>query len=151
MKTNYKLVFKILVCTFLIGNLFAFSVVTNMDKYNSLIKPFQIPNIIFPIVWTILFILMSISFYLITQKVDDKKYLYIYLAQLIVNSLWTLIFFGLGKYLFAFIWLIVLIILIIIMMIKYYPINKISFILLIPYLVWVIFAGYLNYMIYILN
>ena len=122
-----------------------------MDKYNSLIKPFQIPNIIFPIVWTILFILMSISFYLITQKVDDKKYLYIYLAQLIVNSLWTLIFFGLGKYLFAFIWLIVLIILIIIMMIQYYPINKISFILLLPYLVWVIFAGYLNYMIYILN
>lgn len=151
MKTNYKLFFKILVCTFLIGNLFVFSVVTNMDKYNSLIKSFQIPNIIFPIVWTILFILMSISFYLITQKVDDKKYLYIYLAQLIVNSLWTLIFFGLGKYLFAFIWLIVLIILIIIMMIKYYPINKISFILLIPYLVWVIFAGYLNYMIYILN
>lgn len=151
MKTNYKLFFKILLCTFLIGNLFAFSVVTNMDKYNSLIKPFQIPNIIFPIVWTILFILMSISFYLITQKVDDKKYIYIYLAQLIVNSLWTLIFFGLGKYLFAFIWLIVLIILIIIMMIKYYPINKISFILLIPYLVWVIFAGYLNYMIYILN
>ena len=151
MKTNYKLFFKILVCTFLIGNLFVFSVVINMDKYNSLIKPFQIPNIIFPIVWTILFILMSISFYLITQKVDDKKYLYIYLAQLIVNSLWTLIFFGLGKYLFAFIWLIVLIILIIIMMIKYYPINKISFILLIPYLVWVIFAGYLNYMIYILN
>lgn len=124
------------------------------DVYKSLEKPpLSPPGIVFPIVWTILFILMGISIYRIVRTdnfgVDSLKKLYF--VQLIVNAFWTPIFFGLELFGFAFIWLILLLILVVIMTVKFHYIDKVSAYLLIPYIIWLIFAGYLNFSIYLLN
>ena len=96
---------------------------------------------------------MAISLYIVseTKSLDIEKSYLIYIAQLIVNSLWTLLFFGLKLRLFSFIWIVLLIILVIIMIKNFFDKNKLSGLLQIPYLLWLIFAGYLNLMIYILN
>ena len=86
-----------------------------------------------------------------TVNINKDKAIKIYAAQLIVNSIWTLIFFGFKLYLFAFIWLLLLLVLIIIMIYIFYKIKKVTLYLLLPYLIWVIFAGYLNFGIYLLN
>lgn len=117
---------------------------------SDLIKPmFYPPKIVFPIVWTVLYILMAIAIYIVSKK-DDSNYK-IYFLQLIFNSLWTVIFFGLDLRLFAFIWLILLFVLVLIMTIKFYKVDKRTIYLLIPYIIWLIVAGYLNLAIYILN
>lgn len=126
----------------------------NMQIYNSLNMPgVSLPSYIFPIVWTILYILMGISSYIIfnTNNKSAKSALFIYTLQLFFNFTWSLIFFNLNNYLLSFIWLIILIMLIIIMIYKFYKINPIAAYLEIPYLLWCIFAAYLNYSIYILN
>lgn len=153
MKINWKKLIVIIILTFLIGSIFAFFTVNGMDTYKQLEKPFEIPAVIFPIVWSILYLLMSISYYMITKSrsKDKEPALYLYWIQLAVNSLWTLIFFGLKAYLFAFIWEVLLIILVVLMILKFIKINKVAAYLNIPYLIWLFFAGYLNLMIYILN
>ena len=142
-----KLLFYIFVTLF-IGGLPGISVITN-NTYNSLIKPpLSPPGILFPIVWSILFILMGISVYLVCEDKEAVKY---YFIQLIVNALWTPIFFGLNNYLLAFVDLVILIVLVIVMLDKFKEINKVSFYLNIPYLIWLLFALYLNAGIFLLN
>lgn len=137
----------ILLITFAVALIPSFLVGNSVD---GLIKPFLYPpQILFPIVWSILYFLMSVSFYIVYRK--DKSTSKIYFLQLIVNSLWTVIFFGLKLRLLAFFWLLLIIILVIIMFVKFYKINKIAAYLLIPYLIWLFFAGYLNLAIYLLN
>ena len=153
MKINIKQLLFYILITIGIGS-FPALFIKFSDNYNNLNKPpLSPPGILFPIVWTILFILMGVSIYRIVRTndfgVDSLKILYF--VQLIVNALWTPIFFGLNAYLFAFIWLILLLILVIIMTIKFYYLDKTSAYLLIPYIIWLIFAGYLNFSIYILN
>ena len=92
--------------------------------------------------------MMSVAYYLVSE---NDNTLGIYLGQLIINSIWTILFFGLKYRLFAFIWIILLFIVSLIMALRYKKINKVSFYLLIPYLLWLIFAGYLNLSIYLLN
>jgi tryptophan-rich sensory protein len=142
---NYKKLFLIILVTFLIATVPSMFISSNIDYLN---KPFAIPNIIFPIVWTILYLLMSIAYYLVS---DHQKTLPIYLSQLIFNSLWTIIFFGLKLRLLAFIWLILLLLQVIYMTSMYFKINKTTLYLLLPYIIWLIFAGYLNLSIYLLN
>ena len=150
---NSVLKYTFIVITFIIGGLFSFLTIDNMDAFKSLKKPLEVPGFIFPIVWSILYILMSISLYLVLETSDNNKLrgLKIYGIQLVVNSLWTLIFFGLKSYLFAFIWLVILLALIIYMLVIFFKIKRSSMYLNIPYLLWVIFAGYLNFGIYLLN
>ncbi|MDF2942617.1 MAG: tspO [Herbinix sp.] len=122
--------------------------------YSQLIKPpLNPPAFIFPIVWTILYILMGISSYLIYSSNSPLKTraLNIYGAQLIFNFFWSIIFFGFNMYLLAFIWLVVLILLIIWMIVIFYRISPIAAYLQIPYLLWCLFAAYLNFMVYYLN
>lgn len=120
------------------------------NNVDGLIKPaLYPPNILFPIVWSILYVLMSISFYIVYR--EDKSTSKIYFLQLIANSLWTVIFFGLELRLLAFFWLILIIVLVIIMFVQFYRINKTAAYLLVPYLIWLLFAGYLNLAIYLLN
>jgi tryptophan-rich sensory protein len=134
--------------TLFIGGIPSISVITN-NVYPSLVKPpLSPPGILFPIVWTILFILMGISIYLVRDNKDLRK---IYFIQLFINALWTPIFFGLNNYLFALIWLILLLVTVIIMLYKFYKENKTSCYLNIPYLIWLLFALYLNTGIYLLN
>lgn len=153
MKINWKKLIFFVVITFVIGGLF--SILTNQsDFYASLEKPpLSPPGILFPIVWSILYILMAISLYIVSESdsVDKDSSYVIYIAQLVVNSLWTLLFFGLGLELFSFLWIIFLIVLVVIMIIRFYRINKVAGLLQIPYLIWLVFAAYLNLGIYILN
>lgn len=122
------------------------------EGFKELIKPsFAPPAIVFPIVWTILFILMGVSYYRVYQKDKDNDAKYVYYSQLIVNTLWTLIFFRLKLLLIGYIWIILLIALVIIMIIKFYKIDKIAGYLQIPYLLWLIFASILSLSIVILN
>ena len=119
------------------------------NNYNNFIKPdIEHPNIVFPIVCTILYILMGISNYLIKKENKQEP---IYIIQLIFNLLWSIIFFNLKLYLLAFIWIILLIILVVIMIYRFYKINKIAAYIEIPYLLWIIFAAYLSYQVYLLN
>lgn len=143
----------LIVFTIIIGGFFSLFVANNMEVYNSLNKPvLNPPGFIFPIVWTILYVLMGISIYLVSEsETNDKKAYMIYIVQLVVNSLWTLIFFGYNNYLLSFIWIILLIALVIFMIIEFFKINKTAAYLQILYLLWLLFASYLNYSIHILN
>ncbi len=121
--------------------------------YNSLQKPpFSPPGIAFPIVWTILYILMGISYGILKSKeqVDDEIN-FIYYFQLGVNALWSIFFFVFKWRLFSFLWILLLAVLVILMIIKFYNKNKTAGLIQIPYLLWVLFASYLNIGFYILN
>ncbi len=121
--------------------------------YQDIVKPlFSPPEIVFPIVWTILYILMGISYFLATKDNEDNKELdQIYLLQLFVNFIWPIIFFVLGMYFTAFLWIVLLIILVVAMIKELFKNNKISGYLQIPYLIWLLFATYLNLGITLLN
>lgn len=115
-----------------------------------LIKPVVFPpKILFPIVWTILYILMSISLYLSSR--NDNEVYKVYGMQLVLNSLWSPLFFLFKTYLFSTIELIFLIWFVVIMIYQMYCKNKIAGYLQIPYIIWLLFALYLNISIYILN
>ncbi len=152
-KINKELVISILIPLFIgiISSLLSFG---GMSEFDMLKKPFLTPpGFLFPIVWTILYILMGISSYIVYTS--DSKYknsaLRIYALQLIVNMLWTFFFFNLRWYLFSFLWIILLVVLVIIMIYRFIKINKISGYIQIPYLLWLIFASILNFSIFILN
>lgn len=147
MKINYKQLFKYLLITFLIGSLFSIFTIDN-SYYKMLIKPIEIPPIVFPIVWSILYILSSISIYIVRDSKEANK---IYLLQIITNSLWTLFFFGFKLISFSFIWCLLLLIIVSIMTYYFYKLNKVSGLLNIPYILWLLFASYLNLSILILN
>lgn len=137
-----------------VGGLSALITSGSMDIYKTLIKPpLAPPSILFPIVWTILYILMGISSYMIYESENYKKddALKIYLLQLGINFIWPIFFFLLKLRLISLIIIILLLIAIIFMIIKFYKINKTSAYLQIPYLIWVLFATYLNFGFYILN
>lgn len=126
----------------------------SMSMYATFNKPaFSPPSFIFPVVWSILYILMGISAYLIyvSNSPDAPKALKTYFLQLFFNFFWSILFFGFSQYLLAFLWLIVLIILIYVMIQEFYKINPTAAYLQIPYLLWCLFAAYLNFSIYILN
>lgn len=125
-----------------------------MEAYQDINKPpLNPPMTVFPVVWTILFILMGISSAIIYTKDKNasRNALIIYAVQLAVNFFWSIIFFNMQAYLFAFIWLILLWGLIIAMIIEFKKIDSLAAYLQIPYLLWVTFAGYLTLMTYILN
>lgn len=122
-------------------------------SYASLIQPnFAPPAILFPIVWTILYILMGVSYGILkTKNLTDDKINRIYYGQLIVNLLWSIIFFIFKWRLIAYLWILLLIVLVIIMISRFYERNKTAGILQIPYLAWIVFASFLNLSIYLLN
>ncbi len=125
-----------------------------MSNYDFLKKPFLTPpGFLFPIVWTILYILMGYSSYLIY---NDNNYhsdccLKIYAISLFVNFLWSPLFFGLNLRLFSLIWIIVLDIVVLYMTLCFYKVNKKAAYLQIPYSIWCLFATYLNLFFYLLN
>lgn len=140
-----------------VGGLSALLTSGNMDIYSRIEQPpLAPPPILFPIVWTILYVLMGISAAMIYEEKDRKpdevrNALTVYGISLFFNFFWSIIFFNMQAYLFAFIWLVALWVLILLTIIKYYRIRPIAAYLQIPYLLWVTFAGYLNFAIYILN
>lgn len=153
MKINFKKLILIIIGTILVGSVFSFCVMGSMKEFDLLIKPpLEPPSIVFPIAWFILYTLMGISIYMISESNKDKKNSYIlYIIQLLFNSFWTLFFFCLNLRLFSFLWILILILLVVLMIIEFYRINKKAALLQIPYLLWLIFASYLNLGIYLLN
>ncbi|WP_296626898.1 TspO/MBR family protein [uncultured Negativibacillus sp.] len=132
-----------------------------MGRYPDLVRPpFSPPGIVFPVVWTILFILMAVSAWMILRSLTEvfsiKGALYsssllLYFVQLIVNLLWPVLFFRLSLYLPALLWLVLLIVLVVQMIRSFYRVNKTAALLQIPYLLWLVFAGYLNLGVWLLN
>lgn len=158
MKLNnaVKLIFSILICLLAgaIGSIFTISSIPTW--YAALKKPFfNPPNWIFGPVWTTLYFLMGISLYLIWKKgiktEESKVALLLFGFQLVLNALWSIIFFGLRLPLYAFILIIILWLAILFTIIKFYKITKPAAYLLIPYIMWVSFASVLNFYIWLLN
>lgn len=136
-----------------VGGLSALLTRGSMETFQSLNKPtLSPPGWLFPVAWTVLYILMGIASYLVlTSGKPNRSALTVYGIQLVFNFFWSIIFFNLEAYLFSFIWLIILWILIFITMIMFFRISEPAGYLLLPYLLWVTFAGYLNWSIYLLN
>jgi len=150
-----KLIISIVGCQFagIIGSFFTRKSIPVW--FSNLKKPeFNPPDWIFGPVWITLYLLMGISFYLIWKNEDNpsiKTAVVVFIFQLVLNSLWTIIFFGLKSFGIAFLEIIVLWIFILICIIQFYPISVTASVLLIPYLIWVSFASILNYSIWKLN
>lgn len=150
--SKFKIYAKSILIPVIIGGITGLIISGAMD-YNSLEKPFLAPpSILFPIIWTVLYVLMGVSYGILkSNNLVDSDINTIYYLQLFVNVLWPIIFFNLKWRLFAFIWILLLAILVLIMIIRFYKKNKLAGLLQIPYLLWVSFASYLNLFIYILN
>ena len=148
-----KLLFYI-ITTILIGTIPSIFVFKSMNIYTSLNRPpLSPPSIVFPIAWTILYILMGISIYIIMQSKRKlkKNARLIYYIQLATNALWTPIFFGFKEYFLAFLWILMLIVFVITMILTFYKISKKAAYIQIPYLLWLLFASYLNFGVFVLN
>lgn len=143
---------KNIVIALVVGGIIGF-IISSFIDYNELIKPpLAPPGYIFGIVWSILYILMGISYSILEINNNlDVKTKKIYYIQLFINALWSIIFFVLKLRFISIAWIILLIIFIIQMIKLFYSKNKISSYLQIPYLIWTIFATYLNIGVYILN
>ncbi len=128
-------------------------IVSRFIDYQELIKPFLAPPAaLFPIVWTILYILMGVSYGILKNAgLADENVDLIYYLQLGVNALWSIFFFVFDWKLFSFFWILLLILLAIAMIIRFECRNRLSGLLQIPYLLWLVFAAYLNLSIYLLN
>ncbi len=141
--------------TELVGGVAGLFTSMGMDEYMKAEKPpLTPPAIVFPIVWTILYALMGISVARIWLSPPTKERnhgLIIYAVQLFFNFLWSIIFFNLQAYGFAFFWLAALWALILGMIIIFNKTDRLAAILQIPYLLWVTFAAYLNLMVWLLN
>jgi len=136
----------------IIGGIVSFIISGNIE-YNYLNKPpLSPPGIVFPIVWSIIYLLMGISYYIL-KKNDNTNIIIsiVYYTQLFVNALWSIIFFNLEWRLFAIIWILLLDILVIAMIYLFSKKDKVSAYLNIPYLIWILFATYLTIGIYVLN
>ena len=150
--SNFKIYLKSIIIPVAIGAIIGFITSSSMD-YNSLNQPsFAPPTILFPIVWTILYILMGVSYGLLkSNNLLDSKSNFIYYTQLAINALWSFFFFVFKWRLFSFFWLLLLIVFVILMIIDFYSKNKWAGLLQFPYLLWCLFAAYLNLGVYLLN
>ena len=125
-----------------------------MEEYAALRQPpLSPPGWLFPVVWTVLFILMGISAARVYLNSPEKwpPALTTYAIQLILNMLWTPLYFALNLRLAAFVLLVILLVTVAIMTVQFYRVDKKAAYLQIPYIVWLVFAGYLNLATYILN
>lgn len=156
LKNPLKLIAAILVSELAggIGSIFTASSIQGW--YTTVIKPdIAPPNWVFGPVWTTLFALMGIAAFLVWKKGIDRKDVKIalgmFLAQLVLNILWSVLFFGFQSLTGAFIEIIFLWLAILATGILFARVSKPAAWLLVPYIVWVSFAGYLNYLFLILN
>ena len=155
-KLNYKTLGICILIPLAVGGLSALFTMGSMQDFAALKQPpLSPPGWLFPVVWTVLFILMGIASYLVLETasgVEAKKSAFkAYFLQLGFNFMWSIIFFTLGAYEVAFVWLLALLSLIVITTVKFYNINRYAAIFMLPYILWVSFAGYLNLAIAYLN
>ena len=150
--SKFTIYLKSILTPVFLGGIVGLLVSPFMDYEVLNIPPFSPPGFIFPIVWTILYILMGISYGILkSNSLTDDSTKRLYYSQLFVNVFWPIIFFVLKLRLFAFDWILLLIFLIVKMIYNFYSKNKISGLLQIPYLLWCCFAAYLNLFTYLIN
>ena len=155
-KVNYKSLFICILIPLAVGGLSALFTVGSMKDFAALKQPpLSPPGWLFPIVWTILFVLMGVASYIVLETpctAERKSRAFrAYFLQLAFNFMWSIIFFSFGAYEIAFAWLLVLLALIVITTLRFFRIKPLSGILMLPYIAWVCFAGYLNLSIAYLN
>lgn len=136
MRNNYKNLIIFIAIPLVLGGIVGLITSKGSSSYDGIV-----PGWIFPVVWSILYIMMGISSYLIS---DDRKLLNIYIVSLVMNLLWPIIFFGFKLKVLGFFWILLLILVVGYMIYRFYDKNKVSAYLLIPYLLWIIFASILN-------
>ncbi len=152
-KINLRLILSILF-PLLTGGLSALISKKGIQAFSLVNKPpLTPPSFVFPIVWTILYALMGISFYiaLSSPKGDKKNAVKVYLLQLFFNFFWTPLFFNAKLYFIAFVWLICLIAAILAMIFEFNKLSSKAAKLQIPYLIWCCFAAYLNFGVFLAN
>ncbi len=156
MKINKALLVICVIFPLLVGVFATFLNGNGMEVFETVQKPpLSPPAWLFPVVWTVLYLTMGISSYLIlnsgAEQEDIQKAIQIYGWQLLVNFLWPTFFFNFQWYLFSFFWLLLLWLLVLLMIWKFKDISRLAALMNIPYLLWLTFAAYLNFSIWILN
>ena len=154
-KSKSRINWKVLVICFVtvyavafVGSLFTSSSV-NSEWYLQVKPSITPPNWVFPVAWNILFFLIAVSFYLVIlnkNEKNNKKAVAAFLVNLVLNALWSFLYFEMHNPLLAFYEIIFLLVSIVFMISMSYKVNKTSAYLLVPYLLWVSFAAVLNYL-----
>ena len=145
---------KAIIIPLLVGALSGFLTKDAVKIFETMMKPpLSPPSWLFPVVWTILYVLMGVSSWLIYQsnKKEKEDALSLYGYQLIVNFLWPVFFFSFQWYFFSFLWLLFLWRLVIKMIRSFYESSPLAAYMNIPYLIWLSFAAYLNLAVWLLN
>jgi tryptophan-rich sensory protein len=151
----FRLISSLIICQLagFVGSVFTTPAIP--DWYAALEKPaFNPPNWIFSPVWIFLYLLMGVTLYILWQnlpKTDAKIALVFFAVQLVLNILWSVIFFGLKLPMVAFFEIIVLWVFILLTMIKSSKVSKAAVYLLLPYILWVNFAAILNFFLWRMN
>lgn len=158
MKKNWKNLIVCILIPLAVGSIAGLLTMGGMEEFATLNKPpLSPPAWLFPVVWTILYILMGISSYLIYTSEEPKESnlksqaLSTYGYQLLVNFLWPVFFFDFRWYFFSFLWLVFLWILVAKMILEFRKISPLAALLNVPYLLWLSFAVYLNLGVWLLN
>ncbi len=154
MEINVKKLIKCIAIPLVVGGISALITKEAMEQFYKLDHPpLTPPQWLFPIVWTILYILMGISLYIILEKGNktlyDARKLFYY--KLIINFMWTVFFFNFKWYLFSFFWLLLLWVMMLVLVRKFYKISKVAAYMNVPQILWITFAGYLNLGVWWLN
>lgn len=138
-----------------VGGLSALLTGGGVESFAALNKPpLSPPAWLFPVVWTILYVLMGVGMAIVwreTRGQERRRALTAWALQLAVNFLWPIFFFGLEWRLFSFFWLVLLFVLVVRMTRIFARHSRLAALLQIPYLVWLVLAGYLNFAVWLLN
>ena len=155
MRSDTKTLIKCIAIPLIVGGLAAFLTKDGMTYYiDEVTKPaLTPPPWVFSVVWTILYVMMGYASFLVIEEGtgDQKTARILYFAQLFFNFFWSIIFFNLRWYLFAFAWLLFLWFLVLATLKAFAEIEPKAGKVLIPYLLWLTFAAYLNFGVYLLN
>lgn len=156
MKIKWKILIPCIAVPLLLGGLAGLISKNGMQEFAALSKPpLSPPGWLFPVVWTVLYILMGIASYLIltsgAPKPQISRAITLYGVQLLLNFFWTIWFFNLQLYYFSFVWIVAMWLMILATAISFYRIKKPAAYLMLSYLLWVTFAGYLNLGVALLN
>ena len=151
-----KLVISIIACQCagFIGSLFTTAAISTW--YATLQKPpFTPPNWLFAPAWATLYLLMGISAFIIWRRGLDnpqvKRALFLFVIQLVLNTLWSVVFFGFESPLYGVIVIAALWVAILFTILKFFKVSSVAAVLLLPYILWVTFAAVLNVSIWVLN
>lgn len=153
MNTQIKNILPFLLFPLAVGAFAALLTTGSMEAYADLCQPpLSPPGWVFPVVWTILYLLMGFAAYLVANSGKcTNNDLFFYILQLFFNFLWSIWFFNCEWYLFAFFWLAALWLLIFATIKSFGAVSPVAANLMLPYLAWVTFAGYLNLGVHFLN